>query len=95
MISNPSKYNAAVRTTSYSELRRTLAATLDRVSEDHTPVLITRARGKPAATLMSLEDFASDEETRHRLSSPANAARLREALDEFANGDGTAHELLD
>jgi antitoxin YefM len=84
-----------MRTTSYSELRRTLAATLDSVTQDHAPVLITRERGKPAAVLMSLEDFASYEETRHLLSSPANAARLRDGIEEFATGGGTEHELLD
>ena len=31
--------------------------------------------GKPSAVLMSLEDFASYEETRHLLRSPANAER--------------------
>jgi toxin YoeB len=33
-------------------------------------VIITRDRGKPAAVLMSLEEFASYEETRHLLRSP-------------------------
>ncbi len=31
-------------TTSYSDLRKNLAATLDRVAEDHEPVVITRER---------------------------------------------------
>ena len=48
-------YNRPMRTTSYSDLRRNLAATLDSVSADHEPVVITRDRGKPAAVLMSLE----------------------------------------
>ena len=38
-----------MRTTSYSDLRKNLAATLDRVTEDHEPVVITRDKGKPAA----------------------------------------------
>lgn len=69
-----------MRTTSYSDLRRHLAATLDSVIDDHAPVVITRDRGKPAAVLISLEDFASYEETRHLLRSPKNAARLLEAV---------------
>ena len=36
-----------MRTTSYSDLRRNLAATLDAVTADHEPVIITRDRGKP------------------------------------------------
>jgi antitoxin YefM len=72
-----------VRTTSSSEFRRNLAATLDSVATDHVPVLITRGRGKPAAVLMSLEDFASYEETRYLLRNPRNAARLLEAVADF------------
>ena len=64
-----------MRSTSYSDLRKNLAARLDEVTEDRTPLLITRERGKPAAVLMSLEDFASYEETQHLLKSPRNAAR--------------------
>ena len=41
--------------------------------------MITRDRGKPAAVLMSLEDFASYEETRYLLKSPRNAERLLDA----------------
>ena len=48
-----------MRVTSYSELRRNLAAEIDRVSADREPVVITRDRGKPMAVLMSMEEFAS------------------------------------
>lgn len=70
-----------MRTISYSDLRKNLAATLDRMTEDHVPVVITRDRGRPAAVLISLEDFASYEEMAHLLRSPRNAARLRAAID--------------
>ena len=63
-----------MRTTSYSDLRKNLASELDAVAADHEPVIITRDRGKPAAVLMSLEDFASYEETRYLLRSPVNAS---------------------
>jgi len=82
-----------MRTTSYSELRRNLSATLDSVVDDHTPVIITRDRGKPAAVLMSLEDFASFEETRYLLQKPRNAERLLEAVAALERGEGTAREL--
>jgi antitoxin YefM len=82
-----------MRTTSYSELRRNLAAMLDRVTEDRAPVLITRDKGKPAAVLMSLEDFASYEETRHLLHSPRNAERLLDAVAELDAGKGSARDL--
>ena len=84
-----------MRTTSYSELRRNLAATLDRVSEDRTPVLITRDKGRPAAVLMSLEDFASYEETWRLLRSPRNAERLLDAVGELDAGKGAARDLCE
>jgi antitoxin YefM len=56
-------------------------------------MLITRDRGKPAAVLMSVEDFASYEETAHLLKNPRNAERLLEAVRELDDGKGEAREL--
>jgi antitoxin YefM len=83
-----------MKTTSYSELRKNLAAMLDSVEADHEPVVITRDKGKPAAVLMSLEDFASYEETRYLLRSPANAERLLTSVTALEAGRG-AERLLD
>lgn len=82
-----------MRTTSYSELRKNLASALDAVTADHEPIIITRDRGKPAAVLMSLEDFASYEETRYLLRSPANAERLAESIAALEAGKGKARAL--
>jgi len=84
-----------MRTTSFNELRRNLAATIDSVNDDHEPVIITRDRGKAAAVLMSLEDFASYEETRYLLKSPRNAERLLEATADLEAGNGSERELLE
>ncbi|AZG77121.1 type II toxin-antitoxin system prevent-host-death family antitoxin [Methylocystis rosea] len=84
-----------MRTTSYSDLRKNLAATLDRVTEDHEPVVITRDKGKPAAVLISLEDFASYEETSYLLQSPRNAERLRAAIQELDAGRGKERKLVE
>ena len=84
-----------MRTTSYSDLRKTLAATLDSVTNDHEPVVITRDRGKPAAVLISLEDFASYEATLHLLQSPKNADRLLKAVAELEAGSGTVRMLAE
>jgi antitoxin YefM len=83
-----------MRSTSYSDLRKNLAVRLDEVARDHAPLLITRERGKPAAVLISLEDFASYEETQHLLKSPHNAMRLLKAVHDLDAGkNGTEHEL--
>ncbi len=86
-------YKSCMRTTSYSELRRNLAATLDSVTADHAPVLITRDRGKPAAVLMSVEDFAAYEETRYLLQNPRNAERLLKAVSDLDRGGGLERDL--
>ena len=88
-------YNKKMRTTSYSDLRRNLAAMLDQVNSDHEPVIITRERGKPAAVLMSIEDFASYEETRHLLRSPKNADRLLQAIVDLDDGKGADRSLTE
>ena len=84
-----------MHTTTYSDLRKNLAATLDRVTADRAPVLITRDRGKPAAVLMSLEDYASYEETAHLLRSPRNAARLLKAIGVLDAGGGAERKLAE
>jgi antitoxin YefM len=84
-----------MRTTSFTDLRKNLAATLDRVTEDHEPVVITRDRGKPAAVLISLEDFVSYEETAHLLKSPRNAERLLSAIAQLEAGKGDERKLVE
>jgi antitoxin YefM len=85
-----------MRSTSYSDLRKNLAARLDQVAEDHSPLLITRERGKPAAVLISLEDFASYEETQYLLKNPHNAERLLKAVQDLDAGrSAQEHELLE
>jgi antitoxin YefM len=79
---------------SSSQLRRNLAATLDQVADDHEPVIITREGGRPAAVIMSLEDFGSYEETEYLLRSPENAKRLLESIEELESGGGTERKLI-
>ena len=84
-----------MKTTSYSDFRRNLAGMIDAVNADHEPVMITRDRGKPAAVLMSLEDYASFEETRYLLRSPRNAQRLLDAIHDLEDGAGSEKRLAE
>jgi antitoxin YefM len=84
-----------MRVTSYSNLRKNLSTMMDQVHDDHTPVIITRDGGKSAAVLMSLEDFASYQETAYLLRSPANAKNLLEAIAELDAGKGIERDLLE
>ncbi len=68
-------------TITYTKLRDQLAKTLDRVTSDRAPILITRQKGK-SAVLISMEDFSAMEETAYLLRSPKNAARLGSAREQ-------------
>jgi antitoxin YefM len=81
-------------TMSYSAFRTNLAKTLDRVNEDHNPILITRQNGKPAVVI-SLEDFHAYEETAYLMASPKNAQRLNDAIAEIEAGNFVQRELVD
>ena len=86
-------YIQVMRSTSFSELRKNLATTIDSVHDDHQPVVITRDSGKPSAVLMSLEDFESYEATMHLLRSPNNAARLMKSIAQLDKTGGRVRKL--
>jgi len=81
-------------TMSYSAFRNHLAGSLDKVNEDHNPLLITRQNGKPAV-VMSLDDFHSYEETAYLMASPKNAERLNQAIAEVEAGKISQHALIE
>ncbi len=78
---------------SYTDLRSNLSSVLDKVNQDHKPILITRRNGE-AAVLMSLEDFKSYDETAYLMASPTNAKRLNQAINEIEAGQAEYHELI-
>jgi antitoxin YefM len=83
-----------MNTLNISSFRNHLATTLDKVNNEHAPILITRKNGKPAV-LMSLEDFKSYEETAYLTASPKNAARLNQAIAEIEAGNTIHHDLIE
>jgi len=78
----------------YTAARESLAATMDRVCQDHDPVIITRNRDQ-AVVMLSLEDYESLQETSYLLRSPANAKRLLDSIDELNRGKGIEKEISD
>lgn len=72
---------------SYTTARANLAKTIERVCNDHLPVIITREGGAPVV-LISLEDYQALEETVYLFSSSANAWRLLESIAELEVGKG-------
>ena len=78
----------------YSHTRQHLAEIMNKVTDDRTPILITRQTGQPVV-MMSLQDFNALEETANLMRSPKNAKRLMESIEQLAVQGGTTKELLD
>lgn len=79
---------------SYSAARANLASTMDRVCNDHEPLIVTR-NGQPSVVMLSLEDYQALEETAYLLRSPANARRLLVAVQQLSAGQGQERELAE
>lgn len=78
----------------YTAVRNNLAKTIDKVNEDHAPIIITRQNGS-SAVLMSLDDFNAYEETAYLMRSPANAARLSKAVMDVVKGKAKARKPIE
>lgn len=78
----------------YSDFRKNLAASLDKVDKDHVPILVTRQSGK-SAVVMSQEDFKSYEETAYLMSSINNANRLNQAIKQLESRKGKIKRLIE
>lgn len=77
---------------SYTAARANLATTMERVCNDHEPLIITR-NGQQSVVMLSLEDFTALEETAYLLRSPSNAKRLMSAIEQLNAGAGTERKL--
>jgi antitoxin YefM len=78
----------------YSTVSANLAKTMDRVCDNHEPIVIDRPSDK-SVVMISLEDYRSLEETAYLLKNPANAKRLLESIAELESGGGIERELLE
>lgn len=73
------RYHVRMIHVSFSELRRRLAHFMDRAVDDRAPVLVTR-QGHEPVVMLAQSEYDGLMETLHLRSSPANAARLDEAI---------------
>lgn len=79
---------------SYTAARTNLAKTMERVCEDHSPMIITRSKAQ-SVVMMSLEDYEALQETAYLLRVPKNARRLLESIAELEQGGGKEGEILE
>ena len=84
----------AMNTITYTSARSNLAQTMDKVCDDHAPVIITRKAAKPVV-MMSLDDYEALEETAYLLRRPKNARRLLESIVQLEADKGTERELAE
>lgn len=81
-------------TISYSKVRENLAQAMTRVCDNHEVIIVTRTQSKPVV-MMSLEDYNALEETAYLLSNPANAARLRDSIQQYQQGQCQNRNLIE
>ncbi len=79
---------------SYTAARQTLAKTMERVCQDHSPVIVTR-RMSDSVVIISLEDYEALAETAYLLRSPKNARRLLESIVQLEGGKGAERSLVE
>jgi antitoxin YefM len=81
-------------TITYSEARSQLAKTMEKVCNDHAPLIITRKNAR-SVVMISLDDYETLEETAYLLRSPKNVRRLLESIAEIESGGGTERDLVE
>jgi antitoxin YefM len=78
----------------YSIARKNLVKTMERVCDEHEPIIITRKSSR-SVVIMSLEDYNSIQETAYLLRSPANAENLRSSIKQYAQGKYQNKEIIE
>jgi antitoxin YefM len=81
-------------TITYSEARNHLAKTMEKVCDDHAPLIITRKNAR-SVVMLSLDDYEALEETSYLLRSPKNVRRLLESIAELESGGGRERDLVE
>jgi antitoxin YefM len=78
---------------SYSRARQDLARLMDKVSDDRSPLIVTR-RGGRSVVVLSLEEYRGMEETLYLMRSPANARRLLKSIRAADRGETVERTLI-
>ena len=78
----------------YTEFRKNLAESLNKVNDDGEIVVVSRSKGKNVV-VMSFEEYNSINETLHLISTPANKKRLDEAIEEMERGQFYKYPLIE
>lgn len=77
----------------YTQVRNNFSETMNKVCQNHMPIIITRQNQTPVV-MMSLEDYNAIEETLHLMKSPKNAMRLMKAMSDILQEKMIEKEIL-
>jgi antitoxin YefM len=77
----------------YSEARHDLKTVMEKACRNHDPILVTRRKGE-SVVILSLKEYQSLMESGYLLSTPANAARLAQSLEEARSDKRTPMDAL-
>lgn len=77
----------------YSDLRRNLKAYMDKVYNDHEPLIISR-KNSENVVLLSIHEYNSLIETDYLLRNEANATHLIKSIEQHKAGKIQKYELL-
>lgn len=78
----------------YTEFRKNLTQSLNKVNDDGEIVVVSRSKGKNVV-VMGLEEYNSIQETLHLMSTAANRHRLEAAIQEMEAGIHSTHPLVE
>lgn len=79
---------------SYTAFRQQLKSYLDKVRNNHTPLIVTSA-GSEDVVVLSKSDYESMEETFYLLKNPNNASRLLNGIKDYEKGLGQERSLIE
>jgi len=90
-----SRKEEKMQSLTYSGLRAHLAETMKEICTSHKEILVTTKGNKNNVVMLSQEDYEGLKETLYLLSSPVNAKRLLESVEQYKSEKFEKHELLE
>ena len=78
---------------SYTDLRQNLKTYMDKVYQNHDPLIITR-KNNENLVLVSIEEYNSLIETNYLLGTESNAEHLKKSIEQYNSGQTKVKELL-